>query len=66
MRAWMQIIQQEKKKMGHSFLGGCDGYFMAYKPIKLLCILFVFIEMKFICCHSCVIFPIKSMSICND
>ena len=27
-----------------------DGYYVAYKPIKLLCILFMFIEMKFIHC----------------
>ena len=25
-----------------------DGYYVAYKPIKLSCILFMFIEMKFI------------------
>ena len=46
--------------------GGGDGYYMAYKPITLLCILFVFIEMKFIHCHSCVMFAMKSMSMCND
>ena len=43
-----------------------DGYYVAYKPITLPCILFVFIEMKFIHCHSCVIFAMKSMSMCND
>ena len=43
-----------------------DGYYVAYKPITLSCILFMFIEMKFIHCHSCVIFAMKSMSMCND
>ena len=43
-----------------------DGYYVAYKPITLSCILFMFIEMKFIHCHSCVMFAMKSMSICND
>ena len=36
------------------------------KPITLPCILFMFIEMKFIHCHSCVVFAMKSMSMCND
>ena len=45
---------------------GTDGYYVAYKPITLSCILFMFIEMKFIHCHSCVMFAIKSMSMCND
>ena len=43
-----------------------DGYYVVYKPITLSCIFFMFIEMKFIHCHSCVMFAIKSMSICND
>ena len=43
-----------------------DGYYVAYKPITLPCIFFVFIEMKFIHCHSCVMFAMKSMSMCND
>ena len=43
-----------------------DGYYVAYKPITLTCILFMFIEMKFIHCHCCVIFAMKSMSMCND
>ena len=43
-----------------------DGYYVAYKPITLSCILFMFIEMKFIHCHSCVMFVMKSMSMCND
>ena len=42
------------------------GYDVAYKPITLSCIFFMFIEMKFIHCHSCVIFAMKSMSMCND
>ena len=43
-----------------------DGYYVAYKPITLSCILFMFIEMKFIHCHSSVMFAMKSMSMCND
>ena len=43
-----------------------DEYYVAYKPITLLCIFFMFIEMKFIYCHSCVMFAMKSISICND
>ena len=39
---------------------------VAYKPITLPCIWFKFIEMKFIHCHSCVMFVMKSTSICND
>ena len=30
------------------------------------CILFMFIEMKFIHCHSCVMFAMKFMSMYND
>ena len=43
-----------------------DGYYVAFKPITFSCILFMFIEMKFIHCHSCVMFAMKSMSMCND
>ena len=43
-----------------------DGYYVAYKPITLSCIFFMFIEMIFIQCHSCVMFAMKSMSMCND
>ena len=39
---------------------------MAYNPITLLCISFIFIEMKFIHYHSGVMFVMKSMNICND
>ena len=46
--------------------GVFDGYYVAYKPITLSCILFMFIEMKFIHCHSYVMFAMKSMSMCND
>ena len=48
------------------YLVRSDGYYVAYKPITLSCILFMFIEMKFIHCHSCVMFAMKSMSMCND
>ena len=43
-----------------------DGYYVAYKPITLSYILFMFIEMKFIQFHSCVMFAMKSKSMCND
>ena len=50
----------------HQISQPIDGYYVAYKPITLSCILFMFIEMKFMHCHSCVIFAMKSMSMCND
>ena len=43
-----------------------NGYYLAYKLITLSCILFMFLEMKFIHCHSYVMFTMKSMSMCND
>ena len=43
-----------------------DGYYVAYNPVTLSCNLFMFIEMIFIHCHSCVMFAMKSMSMCND
>ena len=43
-----------------------DGYYVAYKPITLSYILFMFNEMKYIYCHSYVMFAMKSMSMCND
>ena len=43
-----------------------DRYYVAYKLITLSRIMFMFIEMKFIHCHSCVMFAMKSMSMCND
>ena len=46
--------------------GLLDGYYVAYKSITLPCISFLFIEIKFIHCHTCVMFVVKSMSICND
>ena len=42
-----------------------DEYYVAYKPIILPCIFFTFIQVKFINCHSCVMFAMKSMSICK-
>ena len=43
-----------------------DGYHVAYNLITLSCILLIFIGIKFIRCHSCVMFLIKFMSIYND
>ena len=40
-----------------------DRHYVAYKPITLPRISFMFIEMKFIHCHLCVMFVTKSMSI---
>ena len=45
---------------------GTDGYYVAYKLITLPFISFMFIEMKFIYCQSCVMFTMKFVSICND
>ena len=42
---------------------GNDGYYVAYKSITLSYISSMFIKMKFIHCHSCVTFLMKSMSI---
>ena len=39
---------------------------MAYAPITLPCVLFMFIKIKFIYCHSCVMFVIKYISIYNN
>ena len=50
----------------HKVYECCDGYYVAYKPITLSCILFMFIEIKIIHCHHCVIFAMKSMSMYND
>ena len=44
----------------------CDEYYVAYKPITLSYISYMIIEMKFIYCHSFVIFEMKSMSMCNE
>ena len=54
----MSLVSQAKEPR--------DGYYVAYKLITLSCILFMFIEMKFIHYHSCVIFVMMSMNICND
>ena len=43
-----------------------DGYYVAYKPIILPFISFMFIKIKFLYCHSCVMFAMKSMNICCD
>ena len=56
------LIVIEPSKFIHMY----DGYYVAYKLITLSCILFIFIEIKFIHCHSCVMFAMKSMSMRND
>ena len=75
-----RAIQEGLKELGNSSLTSLcseiegdeeyeednDRYYVAYKPITLSCILFMFIEMKFIHFHSCVMFAMKSMSMCND
>ena len=40
-----------------------DGYYVTDKSITLLFISFMFIEMKFTHCHSCVMFIINHTSI---
>ena len=62
---WHQKIKDCSDTLWKGSLG-IDGYYVAYKPITLSYILFMFIEMKFIHCHSCVMFAMKSMSMCND
>ena len=64
-----QLARVDRSRWSHIiniFRYKYDGYYVAYKPITLSCILFMFIEMKFIHCHSCVMFAMKSMSMCND
>ena len=58
----MMSMHAKRREMGEEI----DGYYVAYKPITLSCILFMFIEMKFIHCHSCVMFAMNSMSMWND
>ena len=41
-----------------------DGYYVAYEPITLSFISVMFIKKNYY--HSCVMFPINSISICND
>ena len=43
-----------------------DRYYVAYKPITILYILFIFIIIKFPHCYSCMMFVMKPMNICND
>ena len=43
-----------------------DGYMSPINQITLLCISLIFIEMKCIYSHSCMMFAIKVMSMCND
>ena len=59
----MPLEAKHLNSFKNSFKG--DGYYVAYKPITLSCILFMFIKIKFIHCHSCVMFAMKSMSMCN-
>ena len=57
---------KEANRYGEVATVGSDGNYVAYKPITLSCILFMFIEMKFLICHSSVMFAMKSMSMCSD
>ena len=45
---------------------GVDRSYVAYEPIILPYISLILIIIKFIHCHSYVIFVMKFMSICND
>ena len=70
----MTLIYQENNLLSYTIRLSCkpisyqaiNGYYVAYELIILLCTFFMFIEMKFIHCHYCVMLVVKSMSICND
>ena len=65
-------VRVRVKWRGRGRGGGCkrgrgdNKYYVTYKPITILCILFMFIKIKFIYCHSSVMFAMKLMSMCND
>ena len=42
-----------------------DRYYMAYKPNHFHYSI-IFTKMKFLCCYSCMMFIMKSMSICDN
>ena len=54
------------KDLGEALYILGNGYHVAYKPIILPGISFIFIKIKFIHFNSSLIFAMKSMSICND
>ena len=65
----IQIRSTDISKYRHNYEGfykKSDGYHVAYKPMTFSCISFMFIEMKFIHCHSYVMFSMKFISICID
>ena len=71
----LPIIYFKTPKLVYMHITGChkssccvvyDEYYVTFKTITLMCISFMFIEMKFIHCHSYVMFAMKSMNICND
>ena len=75
MRRELKTLSTKKNekvaKYSSRFMGGksnehVDRYYVAYKLTTFSYILSMFIEMKFIDCHYCVILAIKSMNICND
>ena len=53
-------------RLRHILMHIIDVYYVAYKLITLSCISFMFIEIKFIHWHSCVMFAMKSISIYNN
>ena len=61
-----QIHEIKNRSICISIGGEIDGYYVAYKPITIPCISFMFIEIKFIHYHSYVMFAMKSINICND
>ena len=47
--------------MNHNLRAHINEYYVAYKPIILLCILFMFIDMKFIYYYLIMMFIMNSM-----
>ena len=66
LKLGLQIIEAYEVHVLAFLWGLGDGYYVTYKPITLSCTLFMFIKMKFIHCHSCMIFVMKFMRISND
>ena len=70
---WLPTIDLWKLKRYHLKLYASifmhslhDKYYVAYKPITLSCIPFMFIKIKFTDYHSCVLFVMKFMGIYNN
>ena len=60
------LIHGRNHKNSFFDISTTNRYYMAYKLITLLFILFILIRIKFIPCHSYMMFIMNSMSIYND